>query len=121
MTMPYMDNNGHQIGLPDQASRSVSTSSYGNKVRVVHLGDEYEVPFFADGKNQWQIKSCLVNGVPKVGLTKFFFAQTRNMYLPDKACYMTVPAWRALFGNTKLLDEINKRSNDLQTKRMLPL
>lgn len=84
------------------------------RVRVIQIEEPYERIFFDDGKTRYVIKACKVNGVPKVGLTRFFYSYQYGKFVPGNACFMTVPAWSALLAQKDLMAEVSNRAGQLQ-------
>lgn len=109
---------GQQQGQQGQQYNNVMDVSKP-RVRVIQIEEPYERLFFDDGKTRYVVKVCKVNGVPKVGFTRFFYSNQYGKFVPGNACFMTVPAWETLSTNKDLMKEVSSRAGRLQLQCML--
>lgn len=110
----------------DQQHQPMTSSdvSYGNrhmysqKPRANVIEDPHEGAFYEDGKVRYTAKVCKINGVPKIGFTRFYYVHQLGKYLPGTGCYMSVPGWMAFTQNLTMQQELLTRGKAMQEQCM---
>lgn len=102
------------VNQQQQQQRDVSKP----KPRIITIEDALEHEFFDDGKTRYVVKVCKVNGIPKVGFTRFFFGSRTGQFVPGNACFMTVPAYHTFIKNNRLTQELLQHGLKLQRQCM---
>lgn len=101
-----------------------SDVSYGNrhtyyqKPRANVIEEPHEVAFYEDPKVRYTTKVCKINGVPKIGFTRFYYVAQLGKYLPGTGCYMSIPGWIAFTQNTAMQQELLTRGKAMQEQCM---
>lgn len=111
----YYHQQGQQQGQQYNSVMDVSKP----RTRVIQIEEPYERLFCDDGKTRYVVKVCKVNGVPKVGFTRFFYSYQYGKFVPGNACFMTVPAWVSLSKDKALMKDVSDRADLLQSQCML--
>lgn len=119
MTTTNVDSaSGYQSPAAASVDRAVS-KQYNS--RVITIESPFEMTFFSDTSNRYVVKACKINGIAKVGFTRFFWSHQYNKFIPGNACYMTVAAYRAFMSKTDLHEELEKRGQKLLSQQTCTL
>lgn len=117
-TTNVVSTSGYQSSAAASVDRAVS-KQYGS--RVITIENPFEMAFFSDTSNRYVVKVCKINGIAKVGFTRFFWSHQYNKFIPGNACYMSVAAYRAFMSNTDLHEELEKRGHKLLSQQTCTL
>jgi hypothetical protein len=80
----------------NQAGNQVGNQASHKRVKFISIEPFYKSTLYQDAGNMYEVKVAKVAGVPKVGITRFWYSREANKFLPGQACFMTASAWFAL-------------------------
>jgi len=104
--------NNNQVG--NHGGNHAGNHSYSNRVtKFIVIEPFHESTIYQDGSNMYQVKVAKLDGVPKVGITRFWYSHEAQKFLPGHACFMTGSAWFAL---VKQVPDITKHFNSMIDK-----
>lgn len=109
-----------QVGTSDQSGSS-SNGTDSTNVRKRHtntIENAKEFVYFSDERNRYVVKVCNINGVTKVGFTRFYKPKGTDKFIPGSWCYMPFVAYQAFMSMTQHHELIAKHGLKLQRTSM---
>ena len=75
------------------SDHSYEDNQRGNLV----IDTKFDEEFLRSGNDKYTVKVAVFNGVPKVGISRYFFSDKYEAWYPSRShCYMQVSAWTKL-------------------------